>query len=171
MDKTILDATCGSRMIWFNKDNEAALFVDKREMDAEAIWTSGNGLGTRKCSIKPDIIADFTDLPFEDETFWHIVFDPPHMNRIGDNAWMAKKYGKLPKEWQSVIHDGFWECMRILKTHGTLIFKWNEYQIPTKDVIKAIGIEPLYGNRSGKQGKTHWMAFVKMQGAGKNLPF
>lgn len=51
--------------------------------------------------------------------------------------------------------------MRVLKPYGTLIFKWNETQIPVKDVITAIGHKPLYGNRSGKQGKTHWMAFVK----------
>ena len=43
MDKPVLDATCGSRMIWFNKNNELAVFVDKREFDCEAIWTSGDG--------------------------------------------------------------------------------------------------------------------------------
>ena len=32
-----------------------------------------------------------------------------------------------------------------------------------EDVIAAIGVEPLYGNRSGKQGKTHWMAFIKTE--------
>lgn len=47
MNKPILDATCGSRMIWFNKNNELAIFCDKRELDDEAIWTSGKGLGTR----------------------------------------------------------------------------------------------------------------------------
>ena len=27
----------------------------------------------------------------------------------------------------------------------------------------AIGVEPLYGNRSGKVGKTHWMVFMKIK--------
>lgn len=161
-DKPVLDATCGSRMIWFNKNNELVVFVDRRELDDEAIWTSGNGKGTRYISIHPDVIASFTDLPFADETFWHVVFDPPHLKQGGDNAWMVKKYGKLSAEsWQETLRDGFNECMRVLKPHGTLIFKWAETQIPVKDVIKAIGREPLYGNRSGKQGKTHWMAFIK----------
>lgn len=161
-NKPVLDATCGSRMIWFNKSNDLAIFVDKREVDDEAIWTSGNGKATRKLSIHPDIIADFTCLPFEDNSFYHVVFDPPHFVNIGENAWLAKKYGKLDKHtWKHVIRDGFKECMRVLKPHGTLIFKWNEYQIPTKEVIDAIGCEPLYGNRSGKQMKTHWMAFIK----------
>lgn len=165
MDKPVLDATCGSRMIWFNKNNELAVFVDKRELDCEAIWTSGDGKATRYCSIYPDIIADFTNLPFEDNTFYHVVFDPPHLIQGGDNAWMVKKYGKLNKDtWKQVLHDGFTECMRVLKPYGTLIFKWNETQIPVKDVIAAIGARPLYGNRSGKQGKTHWMAFIKVEG-------
>ena len=165
MDKPVLDATCGSRMIWFNKNNEFAVFVDKRELDDEAIWTSGDGKVTRYCNIHPDIIADFTCLPFEDNTFCHVVFDPPHLIQGGDNAWMVKKYGKLNKDpWKQVLHDGFSECMRVLKPYGTLIFKWNETQISVKDVIAAIGARPLYGNRSGKQGKTHWMAFIKVEG-------
>lgn len=163
MDKPVLDAICGSRMIWFNKNNELAVFVDKRELDNEAIWTSGDGKVTRYCNIHPDIIADFTCLPFEDNTFYHVVFDPPHLIQGGDNAWMVKKYGKLNKDtWKRMLHDGFSECMRVLKPYGTLIFKWNETQIPVKDVITAIGAEPLYDNRSGKQGKTHWMAFIKV---------
>ena len=162
IDKPVLDATCGSKMIWFNKNNKLAVYVDRRELDCEAIWTSGDGQSTRYCNIHPDIVADFTDLPFEDNTFYHIIFDPPHLVDGGDNAWMVKKYGKLNKDtWKQVLHDGFSECMRVLKPYGTLIFKWNETQIPVKEVIAAIGTESLYGNRSGKQGKTHWMAFVK----------
>lgn len=82
MNKLVLDATCGSRMIWFNKNNELAVFVDKRELDCEAIWTSGSGQSTRYCNIHPDIIADFTDLPFEDNTFYHVVFDPEHVYEV-----------------------------------------------------------------------------------------
>lgn len=161
-DKPVLDATCGSKMIWFNKDNDLALFVDKREVNDEAIWTSGDGKRTRYVSVHPDVIADFTNLPFEDESFYHVVFDPPHLISGGDNAWIVKKYGRLDKNaWENVLHDGFAECMRVLKPHGTLIFKWAETQIKVTDVIKAIGHEPLYGARSGKQHNTHWMAFIK----------
>lgn len=160
--KPVLDATCGSRMIWFNKNNPLALYVDRRQCEDEAIWKSSNGKAKRYLSINPDILADFTCLPFDDESFYHVVFDPPHLNKIGESAWLCKKYGKLPEDnWQNIIHDGFKECMRVLKTNGTLIFKWNEFQIPVKDVIDAIGTQPLYGCRSGKQSRTHWMAFIK----------
>lgn len=67
---------------------------------------------------------------------------------------MVKKYGKLNKDtWKRMLHDGFSECMRVLKPYGTLIFKWNETQIPVKDVITAIGAEPLYDNRSANREK------------------
>lgn len=67
-----------------------------------------------------------------------VVFDPPHLKTLGETSWMAKKYGKLPKDWQSLIHDGFTECMRVLKPNGTLVFKWNESEIKTVDVLSVI---------------------------------
>lgn len=159
--KKVLDATCGSRMIWFDKNNPIALYVDRRELEDEAIWKSGNGKAVRYCTVKPDVVADFTNLPFEDESFYLVVFDPPHLTTLGENSWLCKKYGKLDDNWPCVLKDGFDECMRVLKTNGTLVFKWNEYEIPVKSVIEAIGTRPLFGNRSGKQGKTHWMCFFK----------
>lgn len=160
-NKRILDACCGSRMFWFDKENPDVEFVDVREMDCEAIWKSGNGQSTRYCSIHPTTVADFTDLPFPDNSFYHVVFDPPHLCKIGENAWLAKKYGKLPENWREVIHNGFWECMRVLKPNGTLIFKWNETEITVSEILKVIGCKPLYGHRSGKASKTHWMCFMK----------
>jgi hypothetical protein len=34
-------------------------------------------------------------------------------------------------------------------------------EVPLKDVLKAIGAKPLFGHRSGKHNKTHWMCFMK----------
>lgn len=161
MKQKVLDATCGSRMIWFNKNNPVAVYVDRREIEDEAIWKSTKNDSTRKLSIHPDVIADFTDLPFADEQFYLVVFDPPHLTKIGENAWMCKKYGRLDGDWRNTIRKGFEECMRVLKPNGTLVFKWNECQIPVKEIIECIGVQPLFGNRSGKQGKTHWMCFMK----------
>lgn len=91
--KLILDACCGSRMFWFDKYNPLALFVDKR---SETLTAKDRGK-TRIIEIKPDVIADFTNLPFEDNSFYMVVFDPPHLKTLGATSWMAKKYGKLPK--------------------------------------------------------------------------
>ena len=135
--------------------------MDNRVENGTTIWSSTKNDSVRRLNVNPDVIADFTNIPFDDDTFHLVVFDPPHLKNIGDTAWMAKKYGKLPNDWKPLIHDGFWECMRVLKKNGVLIFKWSEIQIPTRDVINAIGIYPLFGNRSGKQSKTHWMVFIK----------
>ena len=76
---------------------------------------------------------------------------------------MAGKYGRLDGSWKDDIKAGFSECFRVLKPGGTLIFKWNEYDIPLKQVLKLTDYKPMYGHRSGKQQKTHWVAFIKSQ--------
>lgn len=70
MDKKILDATCGSRTIWFDKHHPAALYCDKRREALKGIWKSGNGKSERDCMISPDVVCDFTDLPFPDDAFF-----------------------------------------------------------------------------------------------------
>lgn len=157
MKNKILDACCGSRMFWFDKNNPNVLFMDKRNETLKAKDRDK----IRTIEINPDIVGDFTDMPFENESFYMVVFDPPHLKRLGDSSWLCKKYGKLSDDWQSLIRKGFEECMRVLKTNGTLIFKWNETEISVKDVLKAIPYKPLFGHTTGRQSKTIWMAFMK----------
>lgn len=161
MEKKILDATCGSRTIWFNKHHPAAVYCDKRRAEYANIWKIVNGQSARSCIVDPDIQCDFTDLPFPDESFSLVVFDPPHLAKVGNNAWLVKKYGKVDPDWRRMLHDGFDECMRVLKPDGVLIFKWSEYDIPAGEVWKAIGRKPLFGHRSGKQSKTFWGCYMK----------
>jgi ubiquinone/menaquinone biosynthesis C-methylase UbiE len=147
----ILDACCGSRMFWFDKHHEDTVYMDVRNITD----TLCDG---RTLEVSPDLIADFRDMPFEDNSFYLVVFDPPHLKKVGENAWLAKKYGRLDELWQFDIRQGFNECMRVLKPNGTLIFKWNEDQIPLQEVLDAIGYKPLFGN---KRSKTHWLVFMK----------
>jgi hypothetical protein len=77
-------------MMWFDKHNPDCLFVDKRTVPEMHLCDG------RAFSVEPDLIADFTDLPFCDDTFYLAVFDPPHLKDIGENAYMAIKYGRLP---------------------------------------------------------------------------
>lgn len=142
---------CGSKMFYFQKEHPNVTFMDAREYHEKL--DSGHVI-----DVRPDIVGDFRDIPFEDSTFDLVVFDPPHLVRAGDNSWMAKKYGKLDKDtWPADIKQGFDECMRVLKPTGTLIFKWNEDQIKLKQILDIIGHEPLFGN---KRAKTHWLTFV-----------
>jgi len=48
--------------------------------------------------------------------------------------------------------------MRVLRPHGALVFKWSEQQIEFREVMKAINLTPLFGD---KRGKTRWVVFLK----------
>ena len=152
--KTILDPCCGSRMFWFDKRDKRAVFTDKRS-EQHALCDG------RELIIEPDMVMDFTDLQFDDEQFHMVVFDPPHLRKAGKDSWMALKYGKLDETWPIMIRDGFAECFRVLKPNGTLIFKWNEDQIPVKDILALTDQKPVVGHRSGKRSNTHWICFLK----------
>ena len=155
MEKKILDACAGSRMFWFEKENPEVIFGDIR--NENHILCDG-----RKLDINPDIEMDFRNIPFDDESFNLVVFDPPHLTSLGKNSWMAKKYGVLDKiNWPTDISKGFDECMRVLKTDGILIFKWNETDIKVSEILQHINFKPLFGHLSGKRSNTHWMCFMK----------
>ena len=94
-DKKILDVTCGSRTIWFDKNHPAAIYCDKRKAEYENVWGNNNDKAERKCVIDPDIVCDFTNLPFQDNSFSLVVFDPPHLLKAKETAWLVKKYSKL----------------------------------------------------------------------------
>ena len=152
-EKLILDACCGSRMFWFDKQNPNVLFQDIR--DEEHILCDG-----RKLEIHPDVVGDFTKMDYEDNTFQLVVFDPPHLDNANETSYMAQKYGTLRRViWKEDIKKGFDECMRVLKDNGILIFKWNESRIPLRRIIEVIGKQPLFGHRTAT--KTVWMCFMK----------
>jgi len=156
----ILDACCGSRMFWFDRKNPAAVFVDNRRERHELVDKSSTG-GSRSLIVDPDILADFTSLPFPDGRFALVVFDPPHLVRNGKSGWQAKKYGKLEGDWKEILRRGFAECFRVLKPDGVLIFKWNEHEIPVSQILALTPAKPLFGNRCGKVAKSHWIVFMK----------
>ena len=152
-NKKILDPCCGSRMFWYDRHNPDVLFADCRAEET----TLCDG---RTLRIEPDMIIDFRDMPFEDNTFDLAVFDPPHLIHAGEKSWLGKKYGVLPAYWKPYIKAGFDECMRVLKTDHVLIMKWNEDQIKTREMLKAIDKEPLFGDR---RSKTRWLVFMKKE--------
>lgn len=160
MEKKILDVTCGGRSIWFDKHHPAALYCDKRRGEHKGMWKDAPNCDL---VIAPDVVCDFTALPFENNSFALVVFDPPHLTGAKETSWLVKKYGKLDSEWPKMLHDGYKECMRVLKPDGVLIFKWSEHDIPAADVWKAIGEKPLFGHRSGKQMGTFWGCFMKLE--------
>lgn len=155
----VLDACCGPRMMWFNKGDRRALFIDKRAETHQI--TDARHPGRSPCVIAPDIIADFTAMPFADESFHLVVFDPPHIksSRTGKLARFRKIYGVLPNDWQAMLSAGFAECFRVLRPHGMLVFKWSEHCYPLADVLALTPHQPLFGHRTTRS--THWYTFMK----------
>ena len=152
-------------MFWFDRQDPRVTFVDKRR-ESHVLPDKSSAGGSRKLVIDPDIQADFTALPFEDDTFSLVVFDPPHLIRNGKKGWLAKKYGKLEGDWKDELRRGFAECFRVLHPAGTLIFKWNEHEVPVSQVLALTPERPLLGNRCGKTAKSHWIVFSKPNAGG-----
>lgn len=159
-EREVLDVCCGSRMFWFNRADERAVFVDKRR-ETHVLKDKSSTGGSRRLVVDPDLQADFTDLPFPDASFSLVVFDPPHLIRNGKSGWLAKKYGKLEGDWRDELRRGFLECFRVLRPDGTLIFKWNEHEVPVSQILALTPEKPLFGNRNGKLNKSHWIVFMK----------
>ena len=152
----VLDAACGSRMMWFDKCDRRALFIDKRREACVADTRQGR----REIVVDPDVLADFRALPFSDAVFAHVVFDPPH-TFAGPGGWTRKKYGTLESTWREDIRHGFAECFRVLVPNGTLVFKWCEHRVPVSTILALTAEKPLYGQRCGTTARTHWIVFMK----------
>lgn len=98
--KRICDVCCGSKMFWFDKNNPDVEFCDIRTVDKTEYYPG------RYIEIKPDTVCDFTNLPFDDNSFYLVVFDPPHLEQVGNTSIMALKYGKLCGDWKAMLAGG-----------------------------------------------------------------
>jgi len=147
--------------MWFDKQNPAAVFGDIRHETLTVIDRSHREDGTRVLRIEPDELMDFRNMPFADNTFKLVAFDPPHLERAGPKSWLAAKYGKLSDDWRTDIRAGFEECFRVLEPEGVLVFKWNEVQVRLSEVLALTPYKPMFGQVSGRSGMTHWLVFMK----------
>ena len=156
-EKFILDACCGSRMFWFQKEQPNTIFQDIREYDKGFIDNRPNR------ELHPDMIGDFRKMDFPDKSFRLVVMDPPHLIGKLDGCRMTRTYGALNAEtWQDDIKKGFDECWRVLEDYGILVFKWNDASKKRKELLKILGREPLFGHPNGSKIPTHWFVFMKI---------
>ena len=155
--KPILDPCCASRMFYFDKQNPDVLFCDIRH-GVDKLMDSGR----KRLVIEPDMVADVTSLPFDDESFSLVIFDPPHL--VGSHAGIMKEYyGSLASvpAAREFLRQGFSECWRVLKPNGTLVFKWFEHKLPLKEILELAPCAPVCGNKRPGKDKTHWLVFFK----------
>jgi hypothetical protein len=129
--KFILDATAGFRMMWFNKHDPNTLYIDKRP------------------EVEPDQVADWTKtLPYPNESFKLIIFDPPHIIKnsgIGNfDSNNIRTYGILQADTVAIdIKNAFSEFWRLLQPYGILLFKWNTTSTSSDELIKLAPCPPL----------------------------
>ena len=71
--KPILDACCGGKMFYFDKNDPRVLFMDCRQIKAQ-LKDRGK---LRQFEVKPDVVGDFTQMEFADDSFRMVIFDPP----------------------------------------------------------------------------------------------
>jgi len=158
-DKFILDACCGPKAMWLNKDHPNTVYIDIRKETKGFI-----GYGQNE-SINPDFVMDFRKMEFEDKSFKLVVFDPPHLSKLGKTSMFRKKYGCLvPETWPSDLEKGFSECWRVLEDYGVLVFKWSNSEIPFKKVLELIPHKPLFFNITNNKATsvTKWFCFMKI---------
>lgn len=147
--------TAGYRMMWFDKTNENVIFLDERK------------------EVKPNIIARWENLPFKNNTFDLVNYDPPYgiANKIG-NGNINKCYGVLkPESFYSVLTKAFKEAFRVLKPDHFLIFKWGEMDKPLNSILATAPIKPLFGQKANvgqHERQVYWVTFLKPDGEQQN---
>ncbi len=173
--KPILDVACGGKMFYFDKNDSRVQFNDIRRVKTKLC-------DGRTFEVNPDTTDDFTNLSSPDNHFHLVIFDPPHLTRNTGKSKFADlygslnekatptgyqqiKYGALYSDWKDMLRKGFAECFRVLKPKGVLIFKWNETDIKVSEVLALTPEKPICGHKSGKASKTHWICFMKHEGA------
>lgn len=153
----ILDMTCAQKQMWFQKEYENAVYIDIR-----------NGTYKYKTvdkpdfQILPDIQCDNKKLPFKDNCFSMVVFDPPHV--IGKSRGVFyEQYGYLDLwGWQKQLYDAIKEGFRVLKKDGFFVFKWSERNRALQRVLTLFPSTPLFGSKIGtKQTQTFWIVWQK----------
>lgn len=151
----ILDMTAGGRNIWLDKFCPDAVFVDHR------------------VAMNPDVVADSTCLPFDNESFDLIVFDPPHGN-FGVGSNQSRLYGSYTlSEIREFMRGAAAEAHRVGRAEALMAFKWCNHDM-RHDWALAI-LDPwwraLFGHvvsiRSRHASTSQWFMLSKKRRQGR----
>jgi len=95
--------------------------------------------------VKPMLVADIRHAPFKDSSVDVVVFDPPHIARpkypppwFNDPSYTFYGVKVKPSYIFDLIYRAGKEFLRILKPHGLLLLKWNEYMWPLSAVLNLL---------------------------------
>ena len=88
-------------MFWFDRQNPDAIYIDKRA-ERRVLTDTTRVPGSRMLNVAPDILANFTALPFPEASFWHVIFDPPHLPR-DERLLSAMEIERLEREAAALV--------------------------------------------------------------------
>lgn len=150
-------------MWWWDKDHPLAVYMDIRRAERGAVGAlSGRPEWNPSWECQPDLVGDFRSMPFADNSYNLVVFDPPHVIREKQppEGINGLKYGALVAEtWRDDLRLGFEECWRVLRPGGTLVFKWAGDISKVREFFPAT---PIVGTRAARgESKTYWIIFYK----------
>jgi len=164
MGMKVLDISAGKRVMWFDKCDPVATFVDIR------------------AEVGPDFVADSRALPYSiGEGYNLIVFDPPHVNTgkpgKGPQAESFQEYyGHFTtEEIRSIIRGSASEAHRVSAPDALMAFKWNDHDQKLSVVLSLMEPwwRPLFGQRTTTRTKhasgTYWVMLVRMNIEGKHI--
>jgi SAM-dependent methyltransferase len=160
----ILDATAGMRGIWYQKNHPFVTFLDIRKGVYDSKTKNAKFSSRRRTRVNPDVVADWCDVPFPDNHFDMVIFDPPHIfgNRGTVLSGLEVRYGKMFKDnWKQIFKDGIKELFRVLKPKGVFILKWCESHKSLDEILSLFPYKPMVGTRTGQANKNHWVMFLK----------
>ena len=164
----ILDATCGTKAMWYEKNHPFVTYIDIRKGHF-FYWNKKKARKATQFKINPDILMDFTNLNFPDCSFDMVIFDPPHFvrkNKEDNKNAMTERYGSLLSEnWKQVLQKGINELFRVLRPEGIFIFKWSETDKSIDSVMKLFPYKPILGNKNRfnprRDKESFWLVFLK----------
>ena len=156
--KPNIDVTAGYRMMWPNKNPPNMIFMDKNKESQRA----------------PDILATWEYMPFRDNVFETVFFDPPHKlgRTTGRGHWATpsnKNYYGIDiskTKFRTGVYKGSREFLRVA---NRLCFKWNDIELMVERVMTLFPktwekINHLVIDKGLKTGTlTHWVTFIKSE--------
>jgi len=152
----ILDSTCGYKIMWRSAKNPYRLYCKIPDVFIDI----------RK-EVKPTMLADLKHLPFKNNIFELIFFDPPH-TQLGKNSIMLNHYGTLTtSQFNLLVIYANSEFDRCLKENGKVIVKLcdrnNRINMLNRSFKNFRLIKTQLSLESkDKYYKTYWFEYKKM---------
>ena len=158
----ILDDTAGNRMIWGkNKHPEGVIFFDKEP----------------NLAIPADVIGAWDKLPFKDDSFDCVIFDPPHQVASPKTKWASDPKGekcawygyfRTRHQLRAEIYKAQKEFARV---SSRLCLKWYDGEVEISRFLtlftqwKPVFIQKYVHNtktrRNNENGETYWVKMVR----------